>query len=65
MSVLKGNRDNDEEYFVCNFCKKSSKEVEVMIAGDRIHICNECTVIAAEIVAKHMYGRIEYESWLK
>lgn len=32
---------NEGVYF-CSFCKKSSKQVEKLIAGPNVFICNEC-----------------------
>jgi len=31
-----------EGTYYCSFCKKSSKEVEKLIAGPNVFICNEC-----------------------
>jgi ATP-dependent Clp protease ATP-binding subunit ClpX len=35
----------------CSFCGKSEKEVKRLIAGPKVHICNECVDICNEIIA--------------
>lgn len=32
----------NEGVYYCSFCKKSSKEVEKLVAGPNVFICNEC-----------------------
>ncbi len=32
----------DQGVYYCSFCKKSSKEVEKLVAGPNVFICNEC-----------------------
>jgi ATP-dependent Clp protease ATP-binding subunit ClpX len=36
----------------CSFCGKSHKQVEQLIAGPGIYICNECVGICNEILAE-------------
>lgn len=38
-----------EHVIVCSFCGKSQKQVERLIAGPNIHICNECICVAGHI----------------
>lgn len=33
----------------CGFCEKSQHEVATLIAGPKVHICNECVGLCAEI----------------
>jgi len=35
---------------ICNFCKKAKDEVEWMVAGPGLHICNECADVATEAI---------------
>ena len=35
----------------CSFCGKSSSEVEKVIAGPGVYICNECVGLCSEILA--------------
>jgi len=34
----------------CSFCQKSEDEVEKLVAGPDVYICNECVAIAARIM---------------
>ena len=34
----------------CSFCQKSEDEVEKLVAGPNVYICNECVAIAARIM---------------
>lgn len=36
----------------CSFCGKSNEQVEQLIAGPGIYICNECVGICNEILAE-------------
>ena len=36
------NQNNKEKPLLCNFCGKSQDEVERMIIGPGVNICNEC-----------------------
>lgn len=36
---------------ICDFCNKSTQEIELMIAGPKeIHICNECIDVCVEVI---------------
>jgi len=35
----------------CSFCGKSQNEVQKLIAGRQVYICNECIDICNEIIA--------------
>ena len=35
----------------CSFCGKSQNEVQKLIAGPQVYICNECIDICNEIIA--------------
>jgi ATP-dependent Clp protease ATP-binding subunit ClpX len=37
----------------CSFCGKTSSEVESVISGPGVHICNECVATASEIISSH------------
>ena len=36
----------------CSFCRKTRAEVEQLIAGPGVQICNECVVLCTEILAE-------------
>lgn len=37
----------------CTFCGKSASDVESLISGPGVHICNECVITASEIIENH------------
>jgi ATP-dependent Clp protease ATP-binding subunit ClpX len=37
----------------CTFCGKSATEVDSLISGPNVHICNECVLTASEIIDNH------------
>ncbi len=37
----------------CSFCGKTSAEVDSLISGPGVHICNECVHTAADIITSH------------
>jgi len=37
----------------CTFCGKAASEVESLISGPGVHICNECVHTASEIIESH------------
>jgi len=39
-----------ERQFVCSFCGRSSDEVDAMVTGPGVNICNECVRYAEEII---------------
>ena len=36
--------------FVCNFCGKDQDEVQQLIVGPDVYICNECAILCADII---------------
>lgn len=54
-----------ERLFICSFCGKNSNQVECIVTGPDVYICNECVRSASEIIkddlqkrAVPFYGRI-------
>ncbi len=49
-----GNRSGMDSFdpFVCSFCGKSETQVERMVAGPGVYICNECVDLCADILAE-------------
>lgn len=39
-----------QENLICSFCGKTAEEVECMISGPDVYICNECVIGAEEII---------------
>lgn len=42
----------DNDYLRCSFCGKSQREVQKLIAGPSVFICNECVDICQDILAE-------------
>jgi ATP-dependent Clp protease ATP-binding subunit ClpX len=41
---------NAAELLACSFCGKSHKQVNQLIAGPSVYICNECVDLCQEIL---------------
>ena len=37
---------------ICSFCGKSDVEVEKLVAGPKVFICDECTFLTVDILAQ-------------
>ena len=46
-------RDFRDHIFRCSFCGRSADEVESLISGPDVHICNDCVQSATEIISRH------------
>ncbi len=46
-----------QENLICTFCGKNAEEVECMISGPDVYICNECVIGAEEIIRADMEQR--------
>ncbi len=46
-----------ERQYVCSFCGRSSDEVDAMVTGPGVNICNECVRYAEEIIRSDMARR--------
>ena len=44
--------EEQEKLLSCNFCGKHREDVEKLIAGPGVYICNECVTISYEIIEK-------------
>lgn len=47
-----GKKDDMEKGLVCSFCGKRQEEVERLIAGPSVYICDECVGLCNEIIAE-------------
>ena len=45
-------KDTNDETLRCSFCNKSQREVEKLIAGPTVFICDECVDICLDIIAE-------------
>ena len=46
-----------DRQYVCSFCGRSSEEVEAIVTGPGVNICNECVRYAEEIIRSDMSKR--------
>nr|WP_082364913.1 ClpX C4-type zinc finger protein [Bosea vaviloviae] len=52
-------RNNRKSTLYCSFCDKSQYEVETLIAGPTVFICNECSSVCDEIILdRHFNDRV-------
>ena len=49
-------KSNEGEGLRCSFCNKHQKDVEKLIAGPTVYICNECVDICLDIIADGREG---------
>lgn len=53
----------------CSFCGKSETEVEKLVAGPRVYICDSCVTIASKIISDSNGSdqpvRVEVTIWRK
>ena len=50
------NNDN----LTCNFCGKNRDQVEKLIAGPSVYICNECVTISYDIIDRSPDDLIQF-----
>lgn len=46
-----------ERLFICSFCGKNSNQVDCIVTGPDVYICNECVKNAGEIIKEDMNRR--------
>lgn len=46
-----------ERLFICSFCGKNSNQVDCIVTGPDVYICNECVKSASEIIKEDMTRR--------
>ena len=61
-----------DRLFICSFCGKNSNQVDCIVTGPDVYICNECVRSASEIIRDDMqkravpfYGRIPTPAEIK
>ncbi len=47
-------RPPPQQELCCSFCNRSAEEVERLITGPNVHICNECVIMCNDILAEEM-----------
>ena len=48
--------DTSAELARCSFCGKPNTEVDKLVAGPGVHICNECVALSASIIEGSLSG---------
>ncbi len=48
-------KKKDEDFIKCSFCGKTQVEVEKIIAGPGVYICNECVMLCNDILKEETY----------
>ena len=51
------NQEKNEKLYICSFCGKNSHQVEAIITGPGVFICNECVHSADEILKSDIKRR--------
>jgi ATP-dependent Clp protease ATP-binding subunit ClpX len=46
-------KNNQHSVYRCSFCGRSAEDVETLISGPNVHICNNCVFNANEIISRH------------
>ncbi|HEX5188565.1 MAG TPA: ClpX C4-type zinc finger protein [Streptosporangiaceae bacterium] len=49
----------------CTFCMKTPGQVETMVAGAGVFICNECVALCVELIEAKPKGQPQIRSWKK
>lgn len=52
-----GERENRERLYICSFCGKNSNQVECIVTGPDVYICNECVKSAGDIIREDFVRR--------
>jgi hypothetical protein len=55
----------DTSAAACTFCMKTPAEVETMVAGAGVFICNECVALCVELIETKPAGPAKIRSWKK
>lgn len=50
-----GVKDGSGKLLYCSFCGKTQNEVEKLIAGPSVYICDECIALCNNIIEEGMY----------
>lgn len=55
---------DSSDRLVCSFCGKSEREVEKLVAGPDVYICDECVDVANEIIGPGT-GLAQLDQWVE
>ncbi|QCI22908.1 ATP-dependent Clp protease ATP-binding subunit ClpX [Buchnera aphidicola] len=48
------SKENSKKLLYCSFCGKNQKEVQKLIAGPKVHICDECIRLCNDIITEEI-----------
>ena len=54
---MDNHQQRRERLFICSFCGKNSNQVECIVTGPDVYICNECVKSASEIIKEDQHRR--------
>jgi ATP-dependent Clp protease ATP-binding subunit ClpX len=57
MSDEKGGKDSGGKTLYCSFCGKSQHEVQKLIAGPAVFVCDECVELCNDIIREELDGK--------
>ena len=69
VSTIRSQAEPEETYpdiresAACSFCLKPAAEVERLVAGPGVHICNECVELAAAVIGSAAAGTPMASRW--
>ena len=55
------NKDSERTVVKCSFCGKRQEQVQKLVAGPGVYICNECIMLCHEIVSEDLGEKREFE----
>ena len=53
------SKDNSKKLLYCSFCGKNQKEVQKLIAGPAVYICDECIRLCNDIIVEEIKNNKE------
>jgi len=58
-------KNNQREIATCSFCRKPNTEVDKLIAGPGVFICDECVALCTQIIESKAKGdpQLPWEHW--
>jgi len=52
------NRSKRPRVYICSFCGKNSNQVDTIVTGPDVFICNECVSTASQIIRENSTKRL-------
>lgn len=61
--MAKSKDDNGGELLHCSFCGKNQNEVQKLIAGPSVFVCDECVALCNDIIKEEIAGKVTEEEF--